>query len=556
MPDAQEHSDDSAVTAMNDAGPDGRMQNSHVVDAASSASAPAQTGPSADLAPSHRRRDEIINQRLFETSLDLILIVDQNGNFLRVSPSVEAILGYRPDELIGKIATGYVHRDDLENTRQEMRLARRGKEIRNFDCRYVHKSGNVVTLAWTGVWNEAERQHFFIGRDMTERIRLERQLHQSQKLEAIGQLTGGIAHDFNNILTIVIGMNELLASSLQGDPHLAAICKSVDEAADRGAKLVQRMLAFARKQPLQVRTLDLNDIVVQMASMLEQALGETIKVETVLPEGLWRAQADLSEVENAIINLAVNARDAMPDGGRLLIETQNAHLDAQYASTNVDVTPGDYVSIVVSDTGSGIPPQIIERVFEPFFTTKDVGHGSGLGLSTVYGFAKQSRGHVKIYSELGHGTSVKLYLPRADHRAGIDVVTSTAVKTQAAGGETILVVEDDCSVRQVAVSVLKSLGYDVRQAADGWAALQIIEEPIKIDLLFTDMVMPNGIGGDELLRRARTLRPELKALFTSGYSEKFLRGRDAAFDQVGLLNKPYRRDKLASAIREALNCHS
>src|SRR5215216_5338584 len=495
-----------------------------------------------------------INQRIFETSLDLILVVDRRGNFIRVSPSSAAILGYHPDEMVGHSAADFLYPDDLESTRNEMRLARRGRLMRNFECRYVHKDGRVVTLSWTGVWSEPEQQHFFIGRDMTERMRLEQQLRQAQKMEAIGQLTGGVAHDFNNILTVIISAIETLTDAVAHDPKLAALAGSIDEAAERGAQLTQRMLAFARLQPLHARNLDLNEIVARMAVVLQRTLGEDIAVKTALAEGLWQAFADPPQIEDAILNLAVNARDAMPKGGQLVIETANVHLDEQYAADNVEVSPGDYAAVIVTDSGTGIAPQTLEHVFEPFFTTKDVGRGTGLGLSMVYGFVKQSRGHVKIYSELGHGTSVRLYLPKAVS-AVATVTDAAAVKSEPhpIGRETILVVEDDAAVRSAAVNILKSLEYQVQQAEDGKSALDILRAPGEIDLLFTDMIMPNGMNGQDLFRKAREHRPDLKVLFTSGYSEQFIKGRGNTEPSGPLLGKPYRKQNLAGAIRSALD---
>ena len=496
-----------------------------------------------------------IDQRLFELTLDLIVVVDRWGNIIRVSPSAQPILGYDPGELVGQSAIKLLYPDDLENTRNEMRLARRRGIMRNFDCRYVHKDGRVVTLAWIGVWSEAEQQHFFIGRDMSERIKLEQQLAHAQKMEAIGQLTGGIAHDFNNILTVVIGMNEILAGAVAGNAKLADVAKSVDEAAERGSRLVQRMLAFARKQPLSSSIVDLNRTVASMAVMLEQTLGEDIKVETVLGDDLWPTSADASRLEDAILNLAVNARDAMPGGGRLLIETANVCLEEDYAQHNAEVTPGEYVALSVTDSGTGMPPEVVQRAFEPFFTTKEVGRGTGLGLSMVYGFAKQSRGHAKIYSEVGHGTSIKIYLPRASSVAAAATASSTLAPAKSGDGgqETILVVEDDAAVRTVAVSALESLGYRVRQAADGREALQILQKIDEIDLLFTDLVMPNGISGQDLLRLAREQRPHLRAIFTSGYSESFLNSKAETDRSVPLLSKPYRKQKLLEIVRKVLD---
>ncbi len=493
-----------------------------------------------------------INQRIFDTSLDLILVVDRQGHFLRVSPSARAILGHKPDEMAGRNAKDFIYAADLENTRENMRHARRGRDPRNFECRYVHKDGHLVTLAWTGIWSEPDQQYFFIGRDMSERILLESQLRQAQKMEAVGQLTGGVAHDFNNILTVIIGMTEILSQELAGNQSLAPLVAAVDEAATRGAQLTQRMLAFARKQPLHASNFDLNEVVTRTAAMLTPVLGEDIAVKSVLADGLWEALADPSQVEDAILNLAVNARDAMPSGGELVIETSNAVLDENYAAQNVEVTPGEYVAVSITDSGSGMPPEVLERVFEPFFTTKEVGRGTGLGLSMVYGFAKQSRGHVKIYSEVGHGTRVMVYLPRAA-AVGDDAEPSQPVRVHPVGRETVLVVEDNDAVRRVAVKILQGLGYQVREAADGPSALAILQQTDNIDLLFTDLIMPKGMSGQELLTRARALRPEVKALFTSGYSERFIKDKGATQEGVALLSKPYRSQSLAEAVRAALD---
>jgi len=510
--------------------------------------------PTGRRAENERERDATrsINQRIFETSLDLILVVDRQGYFLRVSPSARAILGHKPEEMIGRNAKDFVYAADLETTRQNMRHARRGRDPRNFDCRYVHRDGHLVPLTWTGIWSEPDQQYFFIGRDMSDWVLLESQLRQAQKMEAVGQLTGGVAHDFNNILTVIIGMTEILSQELAGNASLAPIVAAVDEAASRGAQLTQRMLAFARKQPLQARNVDLNEVVRRAATMLQPMLGEDVALKSVLAEGLWEALADPSQVEDAIFNLAVNARDAMPNGGALVIETSNAVLDDNYAAQNVEVTPGEYVAVSITDSGSGMPPEVLERAFEPFFTTKEVGRGTGLGLSMVYGFAKQSRGHVKIYSEIGHGTRVMVFLPRAA-AAARENETTQHVRAHPVGRETILVVEDNDAVRRVAVRILQGLGYQVREAADGPNALKVLRESDEIDLLFTDLIMPKGMSGQELLTRARALRPDLKALFTSGYSERFIKDRGATQEGVALLSKPYRSQNLAEAIRTALD---
>jgi PAS domain S-box-containing protein len=518
--------------------------------AGATAEAIGRAAPSDQDEPGDTART--INQRIFDTSLDLILVVDRRGTFLRVSPSALTILGYEPRELIGRSAIDFVYPDDLESTRDEMRMARRGRSMRNFDTRYVHKDGRIVTLAWTGVWSEEEGQHFFIGRDMTERMALEQQLRQAQKMEAIGQLTGGVAHDFNNILTVITGMTEMLGQAVAGTPQLRSLVKAIEEAAEHGAQLTQRMLAFARKQPLQSRVIDLNNVVSGMSRILQRVLGEDVTLNTSLGEGLWEALADPSQVEDAILNLAINSRDAMPDGGRIVFQTANVRLDDAYAAQNFEVIPGDYVALIVTDNGTGMPPDVLDSAFEPFFTTKEVGHGTGLGLSTIYGFVKQSRGHIKIYSEVGNGTTIRLYLPRA---TTAEVPTEAPVskhEDSLTGRETILVVEDNVSVRRVAVRVLEGLGYRVRQAADGNEALAILQEAEPVDLLFTDIVMPNGVSGLDLFKEVRQARPKLRVLFTSGYSERFVDERPADTEGTSFLPKPYGRDKLAAAIRNAL----
>jgi PAS domain S-box-containing protein len=502
-----------------------------------------------------RRHEAAMRRRIFDTSLDLILIVDRQGNVLQASPSTETILGYDPVGMAGRSAIEFLYPEDLEKTRDIMRRASRGESTHSFDCRYVHKDGRIVPLSWKGVWSEPDQQHFFVGRDMTERVALEQQLRQAQKMEAIGQLTGGIAHDFNNILAVIIGMTELTAAAVAHDPKVSAMVKQIDESAERGALLVQRMLAFARKQPLEPRILEVNAAVGRSVAMLERTLGEHINIQPVMGQDLWPALVDQSQLEDAIVNLAVNARDAMPNGGRLVIETSNAQLDEEYAARHAEVTAGDYVAINVTDSGSGMPPDIIERVFEPFFTTKEVGRGTGLGLSMVYGFVKQSRGHVKIYSEVGHGTSIRLYFPRAMQQVPALEVSATLLSALPAGRESILIVEDDAAVRSMAVGALESLGYSVRQASDGKGALSCLREEGPIDLLFTDMVMPNGMNGHDLITAARAMRPGLKCLLTSGYSEQFIKASGSPSD-VRLLNKPYRRETLASIIRSVLEDNS
>jgi PAS domain S-box-containing protein len=490
-------------------------------------------------------------RRIFETSNDLILVTDTNGNFIQVSPSVTSILGYLPSDMIGHSAVEFIHPDDLEHTRREMRAARRGQSKRNFETRYVSKEGKAVALNWTGTWSEPVRRHFFIGRDLTEKQAAEAQLRHAQKMDAVGQLTGGVAHDFNNILTVITGTIGILEEAVADQPQLAAVARLIDEAAERGANLTKHLLAFARKQPLQPLEVDVNALVLEAAKLLHPTLGEHIEITPLLAEDAWTAMVDPNLLSTAVLNLALNARDAMPNGGKLALETSNIFLDENYANMHSEVTPGNYVMIAVSDTGSGIPPALLERVFEPFFTTKEVGRGTGLGLSMVFGFVKQSDGHVKIYSEEGHGTSVKIYLPRATglQQTAAEVQVSTAIE---GGNETILVVEDDTLVRRYVMTQIESLGYTTLEAANASDALRIIEDVATIDLLFTDVIMPGIMNGRQLVDEALKRRPDLKTLFTSGYTENAIVHHGRLDSGVLLLAKPYRKSELARMIRLAL----
>jgi PAS domain S-box-containing protein len=490
-------------------------------------------------------------RRIFETSQDLILVTDTAGRFVQVSPSSMTILGYRPDEMIGHIAVEFIHPDDLDSTRQEMRAARHGRQMRNFETRYLHKDGQAVTLTWMGTWSEPVRRHFFVGRDLTEKRAAEAQFRQAQKMEAVGQLTGGIAHDFNNILTVITGTIGILADAVTGDPQLVAIAKMIDEAAERGANLTKHLLAFARRQPLQPREIDVNTLILETVKLLRPTLGEHIQIDPLLAEDAATALVDPSQLTTAILNLALNARDAMPMGGKLALETNNVYLDEGYAAMHSEVTVGNYVMVAVSDTGSGIPAANLDKVFDPFFTTKEVGKGTGLGLSMVFGFVKQSNGHIKIYSEEGHGTSVKLYLPRATglHATAVESLAPSGIE---GGNEVVLVVEDDALVRRYVITQIESLGYTTLEASNAAEAMIIINTAATIDLLFTDVIMPGSMNGRQLVDQALKRRPALKTLFTSGYTENAIVHHGRLDSGVLLLAKPYRKSDLARMFRQAL----
>ncbi len=376
---------------------------------------------------------------------------------------------------------------------------------------------------------------------------------QAQKMEAIGQLTGGVAHDFNNLLTVIFGSLDALRLRLVGrDPAAERMIESALRSAERAAGLTQRLLAFARRQTLAPASVDINRLVLGMSELMRHSLGATVALETVLAAGLWRARCDPHQLEIALLNLIINARDAMPGGGRLTVETANATFDEAYAVRNDQVAPGDYVMIAISDTGAGMSREVAARAFEPFFTTKEVGQGTGLGLSMVYGFVKQSGGHVKIYSEPQQGTTVKLYLPRI--ASGGNEQTPSHGSDEAAGGRaggTILVVEDDDDVRIYTAHVLRGRGYDVLEADDGPAALAVIGSGARIDLLFTDVMMPR-MNGRELADAARRLSQGLKVVFTSGYSPNALVHGGTLDPGAPLLPKPFTADALLRRVRRTL----
>jgi PAS domain S-box-containing protein len=388
-------------------------------------------------------------------------------------------------------------------------------------------------------------------RDITERVRGEERLRDSQRMEAIGQLTGGVAHDFNNLLQVIRGNLEMLEGAVAGDDRAARRLQSAIYGADRAAQLTKQLLAFARRQPLAPQVINLSRLVSDMADLLRRTLGEAIEVRTVVADGLWHTMADPGQVESALLNLALNARDAMPRGGRLTVEIGNAVLDEAYAKTARDVTPGAYVMLAVSDTGEGMSEETQGRVFEPFFTTKAEGKGTGLGLSMVYGFVKQSSGHIQIYSELGQGTTVKIYLPRATQPEPEPMPRPP--ETARATGLTILVVEDDAAVRQAAILTLDELGYLSLEASGTEAALAILETGAAVDLVFSDVVMPGSLNARAFAERVRALRPRLPILFTSGYTDNAFVHQGRLEEDVRLISKPYARTELAERLAQLLS---
>jgi signal transduction histidine kinase/CheY-like chemotaxis protein len=440
-----------------------------------------------------------------------------------------------PDQFIEKINFFNSHPDEV--CKDEIELLN-GTIVERYSSPVRDKAGIYYGRIWTL-------------RDITERRQLEEQLRQSQKMEAVGQLTGGIAHDFNNLLTVILGCSEFIGEEAKENPRLSKMAKMILEAAQRGADLTHRMLAFARRQTLQPKPVDINRMVANMESILRRTLSADIEMEVIQSRENCTALVDLTQLESALLNLCVNSRDAMPGGGKLIIETGIATLDPEQLEQNADVTPREYILISVSDTGCGISPENLDRVFDPFFTTKEVGKGTGLGLSMVYGFIKQSQGRINFYSEPGHGTTVKLYLPMADQECE-ESIPDPAILVDLQGSEVILLVEDNAPVREFAKTQLLHLGYRVLEAANGQDALAVLREHKDIDLLFTDVVMPGGLNGRELAQEARKLYPALKVLFCSGYAESAVLHMGLMDKDVQLLNKPYSRLQLAKRIRGML----
>lgn len=421
--------------------------------------------------------------------------------------------------------------------------------------RHHKPRGPFELLRQDGIWLLVHEQRLpdggtiTLATDITERKTVEEQLRQAQKIEAVGQLTAGVAHDFNNMLAVILGNAELLEHELgKENPQLTSLFR----ATKRGADLTQHLLAFSRRQALNPKVINANDLIADITGLLRRILEEHIDIEAVTGAGLWNCEVDPAQLENTLVNLAINARDAMSDGGKLTIETANARLDDDHAAAQAEVRPGQYVMLAITDNGSGMPPEVREHVFEPFFTTKAVGAGSGLGLSMVYGFVKQSGGHVTIYSEQGEGTTIKLYLPRSTETETAKRIPATD-QVPVARGETVLVVEDDPEVRTLVVSLLSSLGYQIMEAATGAAALEQLGSTTRVNLLLTDVMLAGGINGRELATEVKRRAPGIQVLYMSGYTENAIVHHGRLDADAELLQKPFRRADLARAVRKALD---
>jgi PAS domain S-box-containing protein len=487
-----------------------------------------------------------------------LLVADRNGIWRTVNPAWTRTLGWSEAELLNRTSDWLEHPDGGGVTRAQMRKLGESATTVRFESRFRHKDGSYRWLSWTGV---PDQGHIYaVARDVTsekaaaERLKAtEEALLQSQKMEAVGQLTGGIAHDFNNLLTGIVGSLDLMQTRLdQGrTENVSRYINAAMTSANRAAALTHRLLAFARRQPLVPKSVDANQLVVSLEDLLRRTIGETIDLEITASDDLWGTLCDPNQLESALLNLAINARDAMPDGGRLSIVTRNARLDGVTADTPA-LAPGDYICIDVTDTGTGMSAEVAARAFDPFFTTKPIGQGTGLGLSMIYGFARQSNGHASIDSRIGQGTSVKLYLPR--HLGDIAAEHASAVKAaeHAATGETVLVVEDEPVVRGVILEMLGEQGYRTLEAVDGPSGLRILRMGERIDLLVTDVGLP-GMNGRQLADQARETRPDLKVLFITGYAESVAIADGFLQPGMEMITKPFDLDNLSRRIRSMVS---
>lgn len=507
-------------------------------------------------------REESRSRALLEHTVDAIVSIDVHGAILSANAATRTLFGHDIDELIGKnvrtLAGGMdrLHHDHYLQQHIETgdkRIIGRPREVLG-----QRADGTTFPVDLSVARIEVEGETLFIGvmRDLTDRVALEDQLRQAQKMEAVGQLTGGIAHDFNNILAVVRGNLEMLRSDMAEDgpldrDDLIELCTESLHASERGAELTQGLLAFSRKQTLKPEPFDVNETIDKMGNLLRRTLGESIDLKLAPKDGGWPVEADPSRLESALLNLAVNASDAMGNVGTLTIETSDVALDDYYAATHEEVEAGDYVLIAVSDNGPGMSEEILGRVLEPFFTTKEVGEGTGLGLSMIYGYAKQSRGHLSIYSEVGVGTTVKLYLPRAkitEEQAAVAKADAASVD----GSEIILVVEDDEALRRTVTRILKRTGYDVLVAEDGPSALTVMKTTGPIDLMLSDVILPGGMTGPEIIDEAKSHQPDMKVLLMSGYTREAIMHRGDITEDVQLIHKPFSPQDLGVALREVL----
>ena len=511
------------------------------------------------------RSSEEYFRSVIENALDVIFILDANGTFRYTSPSIKEVMGYSPEELIGKDSFRYIDPQDLAKVLVvfEEGVQKPGTATK-LEFRIRHRDGslrNIEAIARNLLHVPSVKGIVVNARDITKRKRaeeemivLQEQFRQSQKMEAIGRLAGGIAHDFNNLLTVIKGYSQLSLLELKEEGPLKGNIEEIKKASEKVGDLTRQLLTFSRSQVLEVKVLDLNAILRNLEKMLRRVIGEDIELVIFLADDLRRIKTDPGQIEQVIMNLAVNARDAMPSGGKLIIETTNVELDELYAHTHIELIPGRYVMLSVSDTGVGMTPEVKERVFEPFFTTKEKEKGTGLGLSTVYGIVKQSGGNIWVYSEPGYGTTFKIYLPRVDEPQNEEEIMEEKLgEALPRGNETILVVEDNEEVRKVAGRILRMQGYRVLEASNGGNVFSICEQHEgPIHLMITDVVMPE-MSGPELAKRLISLYPEMKVLYMSGYVKNFISHQGILGKGANYIQKPFTIIELARKVREVFD---
>jgi PAS domain S-box-containing protein len=490
--------------------------------------------------------------RIWETTTDLMGTAGLDGYLKTINPAWGRTLGWDDDALLGQPFAALIDPADHAETAEVVRRLARGETVTGFVDRVFTKAGERRTVMWTAA---PDGETFtIIGRDITDQRRTEEALRQAQKMEAVGQLTGGLAHDFNNLLTGISGSLELLQARMaQGRvTDLDRYINAAQGAAKRAAALTHRLLAFSRRQTLDPRPTSVNALIAGMEELVRRTVGPAVTIEVVGAVGLWTALVDPNQLENALLNLCINARDAMPEGGRITIETANKWLDVR-AARERDLEPGQFLSLCVTDTGTGMTPEVIARAFDPFFTTKPLGEGTGLGLSMIYGFARQSGGQVRIYSEVGQGTTVCLYLPRHYGEAEArDGEADLAHAPRAEQGQTVLIVDDEPTVRMLVTEVLEDLGYTAIEAADGAAGLKVLESDVRLDLLVTDVGLPGGMNGRQMADAGRVVRPGLKVLFITGYAENAVLGNGYLEPGMQVLTKPFVMEALAGRIKELI----
>ena len=494
----------------------------------------------------------------WQVTPDLMGALNSNGYFETSNPAWQTILGWSEAEVASMSIFEMLHPDDVERTQAGFDLTQIGQPAIRFPNRYRRKDGGYRWISWVGVPEDG--MVYCTGRDITDEVAAQEELaqaqealRQSQKMEAVGQLTGGIAHDFNNLLTGIAGGLEMIERRLSegrqdGVQRYIAVAQASTQ---RAAALTQRLLAFSRRQTLDPKPIDTNRLIASMADLIRRTVGPAIEVEVVEAGGLWSTRVDPSQLENALLNLAINARDAMPDGGRLTIETANKWLD-QRAAAERELTPGQYLSLCVTDTGTGMAPDVISRVFDPFFTTKPLGQGTGLGLSMIHGFVRQSGGQVRIYSELGKGTTMCLYLPRFLGDAETPEAAEAGAGAESGHGETVLVIDDEEPIRMLITDVLEEAGYRVLRAADGPTGLKVLDSDTRIELLITDVGLPGGFNGRQVADAARAKRPDLKVLFITGYAENAVVGNGHLEPGMQVITKPFAIAALGARVREII----